>query len=56
MIDDRNLKTHIEIDGGVSLENASKLLKAGADTLVAGNTVFKSQDPIETIRLLKHSN
>lgn len=55
MIDDRNLQTHIEIDGGVSLENASKLLNAGADTLVAGNTVFKSKDPIETIRLLKHS-
>ena len=55
MIDERNLSTHIEIDGGVSRENASKLLNAGADTLVAGNTVFKSKDPIETIRLLKHS-
>jgi len=56
MIDDRNLQTHIEIDGGVTVENASMLLKAGADTLVAGNTVFKSKDPIETIRLLKHSS
>ena len=55
MIDELNLATHIEIDGGVSLENASKLLNAGADTLVAGNTVFKSKDPIETIRLLKQS-
>jgi ribulose-phosphate 3-epimerase len=55
MIDERGLNTHIEIDGGVTLQNASKLLQAGADTLVAGNTVFKSNDPIETIRLLKHT-
>jgi ribulose-phosphate 3-epimerase len=55
MIDERNLNIHIEIDGGVSIDNASELLKAGADALVAGNSVFKSADPIETIRLLKHS-
>ena len=56
MIDERGLNVHIEIDGGVTLDNASKLLEAGADTLVAGNTVFKSPDPIETIRLLKHTS
>ena len=43
----------IEIDGGVTLDNAKKLTDAGADVLVAGNTVFASQDPIETIRLLR---
>jgi ribulose-phosphate 3-epimerase len=46
-------KTLIEIDGGVSLENASKLIEAGADVLVAGNTVFASANPSETIAKLK---
>jgi ribulose-phosphate 3-epimerase len=53
MIDQSGSNTLIEIDGGVTLENAGDILKAGADVLVAGNTVFKSQDPAETIRLLK---
>ncbi len=43
----------IEIDGGVDLENASRLLKTGADVLVAGNTVFSSKDPVATIAKLK---
>jgi ribulose-phosphate 3-epimerase len=43
----------IEIDGGVSLENASLLCNAGADVLVAGNTVFASENPPDTIRKLK---
>ena len=43
----------IEIDGGVSLENASLLVKSGADVLVAGSTVFKSQNPENTISELK---
>jgi ribulose-phosphate 3-epimerase len=46
-------KALIEIDGGVTLDNASALVQAGADVLVAGNTVFKSANPAETIRLLK---
>lgn len=46
-------KALIEIDGGVDLQNASKLLKAGADVLVAGNTVFSSADPSNTIADLK---
>jgi ribulose-phosphate 3-epimerase len=50
---DKNLQTHIEIDGGVTLENASTIIAAGADVLVAGNTVFKSSNPIETIAKLK---
>ena len=43
----------IEVDGGVDLENAPRLLKAGADVLVAGNTIFSSHDPAGTILQLK---
>jgi ribulose-phosphate 3-epimerase len=46
--------TMIEVDGGVTLENASAIVKAGADVLVAGNTVFNAKDPELTIRLLKN--
>lgn len=53
MIDDKELKVHIEIDGGVTLENAPSILAAGASVLVAGNTVFKSANPTETIAKLK---
>ncbi len=45
--------TLIEIDGGVTLENAASILEAGADVLVAGNTVFGSANPTETIAKLK---
>jgi ribulose-phosphate 3-epimerase len=53
MIDERGLKVKIEIDGGVTLENASSIIAAGADVLVAGNTVFRSADPKKTIAQLK---
>lgn len=53
MIQSRGLSTLIEIDGGVTLENAKEILEAGADVLVAGSTVFKSTDPIATIAALK---
>lgn len=53
MIDERGLKVHIEIDGGVTVENAASIIAAGADVLVAGNTVFKSADPKKTIAHLK---
>jgi ribulose-phosphate 3-epimerase len=43
----------IEIDGGVTLENYKQLLQAGANVLVAGNTVFASSNPSDTIRQLK---
>jgi ribulose-phosphate 3-epimerase len=43
----------IEIDGGVDLENASILVDAGVDILVAGNTIFGSENPMEKIKLLK---
>lgn len=54
MIDERALNTKIEIDGGITLENAGSIVHAGADVLVAGSTVFKSKDPKATIRQLKH--
>lgn len=52
-IDALQLKTLIEVDGGVTLENAPALIEAGAHVLVAGNTVFKSADPKATIAALK---
>ncbi len=52
MIDDRGLNVKIEIDGGVTVENASEILEAGADVLVVGSTVFRSKNPRETIRKL----
>lgn len=48
--------TLIEIDGGVNENNAPKLLEAGADILVAGSFVFKSEDPIHTISKLRNVN
>jgi ribulose-phosphate 3-epimerase len=53
MITEKNLPTLIEIDGGVTLDNAASIVKAGTDVLVAGNTVFKSADPEATIAALK---
>ncbi|MBS1746923.1 MAG: ribulose-phosphate 3-epimerase [Bacteroidetes bacterium] len=53
MIDERKLDVLIEVDGGVTVENASSLVNAGADILVAGNTVFSSKDPLQTISQLK---
>jgi len=46
-------KALIEIDGGVTLENAASIIEAGAHVLVAGNTVFKSENPTATIAALK---
>jgi ribulose-phosphate 3-epimerase len=45
-------QTLIEVDGGVTLENAGQIVAAGADVLVAGNTVFSSSDPADTIHQL----
>ncbi|WP_283639979.1 ribulose-phosphate 3-epimerase [Mesonia mobilis] len=50
---DNNASTQIEIDGGVNSQNAKKLVDAGADVLVAGSFVFKSQDPKQTVKELK---
>ena len=54
MIVAKNANTKIEIDGGVNANNAQKLVEAGADILVAGSFVFKSENPIQTIKGLKN--
>jgi len=53
MIDEQLLNVKIEIDGGVTLDNAQMIIEAGADVLVAGSSVFKATDPIQTIAALK---
>ena len=53
MIEKSGSKALIEIDGGVNLETGAKLLAAGADVLVAGSFVFKSDNSTETIKKLK---
>ena len=53
MIEKSDSKALIEIDGGVNLETGAKLLAAGADVLVAGSFVFKSDNPTQTIKKLK---
>ena len=55
LITSTNSNALIEIDGGVTLDNASKLISTGADVLVAGSTVFGSQDPDLTIQKLKQA-
>mgnify|MGYP003109325714 FL=1 len=53
MIDEQGLNTRIEIDGGVTDKNIQQLVEAGADAFVAGSHVFKSDNPIKTIKTLK---
>jgi ribulose-phosphate 3-epimerase len=53
LIDDSGSKALIEIDGGVNLSNATALVDAGADVLVAGNFVFSSSNPKDVIAQLK---
>ncbi len=53
MITEKKLDVLIEVDGGVTLENAASIVEAGADVLVAGNTVFKAADPEAMIKALK---
>ena len=54
MINSSGASALIEIDGGVTIDNAPSIVAAGADVLVAGNTVFKSADPLATIAQLKN--
>ena len=53
LIEFSNANCQIEIDGGVTDQNANRLIEAGADVLVAGSFVFKSEDPTKTIANLK---
>jgi ribulose-phosphate 3-epimerase len=54
LIQEKNSKALIEVDGGVNLETGLELKKAGAKALVAGNFVFGSANPIQTIADLKN--
>ena len=54
MIDEKNPEVLIEVDGGITLENAAVIRKAGADALVAGSSVFKASDPKQLIHALKY--
>tara|TARA_B100000900_G_scaffold294338_1_gene253124 strand:+ start:10 stop:654 length:645 start_codon:yes stop_codon:yes gene_type:complete len=53
LINQKNTSTIIEVDGGVNLETGAQVCQAGADAIVAGSFVFKSEDPSETISNLK---
>jgi len=53
LIVNKKSKTKIEVDGGVNIKNAPKLIYSGVDILVAGSYVFKSENPLETIANLK---
>lgn len=50
----KNLNVLIEVDGGITLNNAPAIVSAGADVLVAGSTIFHADDPVKTISILKH--
>ena len=54
LIEETGSQALIEVDGGVNLETGARLVEAGADVLVAGNAVFSSPDPIETIHALSN--
>ncbi len=55
LIEGRNEDLVIEVDGGVSLQNINKLVSAGATAFVAGNAIFATENPAETIMQMKHS-
>lgn len=52
MIDDRGLKTRIEIDGGIDAENVAEVVEAGAEILVAGSAIYGKNDPAAAVREL----
>lgn len=54
LIDETNSDCLIQVDGGVTHKNATKLVETGVDSLVAGSTVFKAENPMESISKLKH--
>lgn len=55
MIDERGLKTRIEIDGGIDLDNIAEVVAAGAEILVAGSAIFGAADPREATRLMREA-
>lgn len=56
LLDDRGLRAELEVDGGINADNAPDIVKAGADVLVAGNSIFRAQEGIsEAIRRLREA-
>lgn len=55
LIDSNGLKTLIEVDGGVGPNNAKQIYDAGANVLVAGNAVFKADNPLKAIEMIRNS-
>ena len=55
LIDERRLKTKIEIDGGIDLNNVAEVVAAGAEILVAGSAIFGAADPQEATRLMREA-
>ncbi|MDR2804435.1 MAG: ribulose-phosphate 3-epimerase [Dysgonamonadaceae bacterium] len=53
MIDKRDLPALIEVDGGMNVERGKAMVEAGADIIVAGNSIFNATNPLEMIRLMK---
>lgn len=53
-LDALQVDCELEVDGGIKVENASQIAKAGASILVAGSAVFQSPDPVAVIRQMKH--
>jgi len=54
MIVSKGLKTLIEVDGGIDLERGKRMVEAGVDVLVAGNSIFNTDNPLEMIKKFKH--
>ncbi|HEX8493728.1 MAG TPA: ribulose-phosphate 3-epimerase [Pyrinomonadaceae bacterium] len=55
MIDERGLKTRIEIDGGIDRTNIAEIVAAGAEIIVAGSAVFGHSDPAQSVRELREA-
>ena len=53
MMQQQGIQALIEVDGGIGLQNASQIVEAGADAIVAGASVFASENPLETMKALK---
>ena len=55
MIDERQLNTRIEIDGGINVENIAEVTSAGAEIIVAGSAIFGAKDPSDALRALREA-
>jgi ribulose-phosphate 3-epimerase len=53
LINEKGLKTLIEVDGGINIERGKQMLEAGANILVAGNAIFNASNPVEMIKIFK---